>query len=164
MSAQFRAMSEPGALQAGQKIGGGRFILIQRLGRGGMGEVWLAQDERLHERVALKFLPPEVEADAGALDDLRRETARSHKLTHPNTVRLHDFQEPSGEAAFISMEYVDGPTLAGLRVAQASRVLSWDYLRPLVRQLCAALDYAHGENVIHRDLKPANVMADGKGR
>ena len=157
-------MTNPNSLQPGQKVGAGRFVLVQPLGRGGMGEVWLAQDERLGEPVALKFLPPEVRADPAALDDLRRETARSHRLTHPNIVRIHDLHEESGGLAFIAMEYVDGPTLAGLRLEQPGRVLSWEFLCPLVQQLCAALDYAHGEKVIHRDLKPANVMVDSKGR
>ena len=132
-----------------------------------MRRSWLyfaSRSERLNEPVALKFLPPEVRADPVALDDLRRETARSHRLTHPNIVRIHDLHEEPGGMAFIAMEHVDGPTLAGLRLQQPERVLSWEFLRPLVQQLCAALDYAHGEKVIHRDLKPANVMVDGKGR
>jgi serine/threonine protein kinase len=73
-----------------------------------MGAVWLAQDERLHEQVALKFLPLEIRSDATALDELRRETARSHKLTHVNIVRIHDLHEEDGGLAFIAMEYVDG--------------------------------------------------------
>jgi serine/threonine protein kinase len=151
-------------MEINSKVGAGRFTLVRALGRGGMGEVWLAQDERLGESVALKFLPPEVRADPVALDDLRRETARSHRLSHPNIVRIHDLHEEPGGMAFIAMEYVDGSTLAGLRLQQPERVLSWEFLRPLVQQLCAALDYAHGEKVIHRDLKPANVMVDGKKR
>ncbi len=126
-----------------------------------MGVVWLAQDERLQESVALKFVPPEIRADPVALEDLRRETARSHKLAHPNIVRIHDLHEEPGGMAFIAMEYVDGPTLAGLRLQQPERVLSWEFLRPLVQQLCAALDYAHGGKISHRDLKPANVMMVG---
>jgi formylglycine-generating enzyme required for sulfatase activity len=157
-------MLTPNPLQPGQKIGLARFTLIRQLGQGGMGVVWLAQDERLGESVALKFLPPEVRADPVALDDLRRETLRSRKLSHPHIVRIHDFHEVEGEAPFISMEYVDGPNLVGLRMQQADRVLTWELLRPLVKQLCAALDYAHTEGVIHRDLKPANVMLDRKGR
>src|SRR2546422_4098975 len=109
-------MSDSNLLQPGRRLGGGRFQLLQPLGRGGMGEVWLAQDERLHEAVALKFLPPEVRADPVALDDLRRETARSHTLSHPNIVRIHDLHEEPGGPAFIAMEYVDGPTLAALRL------------------------------------------------
>ena len=157
-------MSEAMPLQTGQSFAQGRFVLVQRLGRGGMGEVWLARDERLQEQVALKFLPPEIRGDPVGLDDLRRETARSHKLSHPNIVRIHDLHEEPDGTAFIVMEYIDGPTLAALRLQKPSRVLSWDYLRPLVEQLCAALDYAHGEKVIHRDLKPANMMVDSRGR
>jgi sugar lactone lactonase YvrE len=129
-----------------------------------MGEVWLARDERLREPVALKFLPPEIRGDPGALDDLRRETARSHKLSHPNIVRIHDLHEDADGMAFIVMEYIDGPTLAAFRLQQPSRALSWGYLRPLAAQLCAALEYAHNEKVIHRDLKPANMMVDSRGR
>ena len=157
-------MLDSTALQPGQRVGSGRFTLVRLLGRGGMGEVWLAQDERLHEPAALKFLPSEVRNDPVALDDLRRETARSHRLTHPNIVRIHDLHEEPGGLAFIAMEYVDGPTLAALRLDQPERVLNWDFLKPLVQQLCAALDYAHGEKVIHRDLKPGNIMVDSKGR
>ena len=138
--------------------------MVRALGRGGMGEVWLAQDERLAEPVALKFLPAEVRADPVALHELSCETARSHKLSHPNIVRIHDLHEEVDGQAFIAMEYVDGPTLSALRLEQPYYVLSWEALRPLVQQLCAALDYAHGEKVIHRDLKPGNIMIDSKGR
>ena len=152
------------ALRAGSMVGPGRFTLIRELGRGGMGVVWLAQDTRLDEQVALKFLPPEVAADPVALNDLRRETARSHRLTHPNIIRLHDFHEQPDGIAFISMEYVDGMTLSGWRLQQPQQVFGWEQLAPLVQQLCGALEYAHSEGVIHRDLKPANVMLDQKGR
>jgi len=157
-------MSESTTWQPEQALAQGRFVLVKRLGRGGMGEVWLARDERLREPVALKFLPPEIRGDAGALDDLRRETARSHRLSHPNIVRIHDLYEDPDGTAFIVMEYIDGATLTALRLQQSSRVLAWNYLRPLVGQLCAALEYAHGEKVIHRDLKPANLMVDSRGR
>jgi len=181
-------MSEATPLQPEQTFARGRFVLVKRLGRGGMGEVWLARDERLQEQVALKFLPPEIRGDAGALDDLRRETARSHQLSHPNIVRIHDLYEDPDGMAFIVMEYIEGPTLAALRIQQPAQVLpwepnipkychvstlrlqqrsgvlSWEYLRPLLAQLCAALEYAHGEKVIHRDLKPANLMVDSRGR
>ena len=152
------------ALREGVKVGPDRFTLIKELGRGGMGEVWLAQDNNLGEQVALKFLPPEVAADPVALDDLRRETVRSHRLTHPNIIRIHDFHQQAVGVAFISMEYVDGRTLSGWRLQQPNQVFAWEQLAPLVQQLCAALEYAHGEGVIHRDLKPANVMLDSRGR
>ncbi|MHB8519905.1 MAG: protein kinase domain-containing protein [Limisphaerales bacterium] len=151
-------------LVAGQRVGSGRYRLEKLLGQGGMGVVWLARDERLQQHVALKFLPAHIQSDPVALDDMRRETARSIRLSHPNIVRIHDLHEIEGREAFISMEYVEGLTLHALRVEQPNRVFSWTFLQPLVKQLCAAMDYAHGERVIHRDLKPANMMLDARGR
>jgi serine/threonine protein kinase len=151
------------ALEPGFLVGSGRFTLVRMIGRGGMGVVWLARDESLREDVALKFLPTEIRFDAVALDDLRRETARARKLTHPNIIRIHDLFKDDRDA-FISMEYVDGPNLSDLRIEQPGRVFTWRFLEPLVKQLCEALDYAHSEKVIHRDLKPANMMLDSRGR
>jgi len=149
---------------ASTRVGEGRYSLKRILGRGGMGIVWLAYDERLQCEVALKFLPPQIRFDPAAVDDLRRETARSRKLSHPNIIRIHDLYEPEGQDAFISMEYVEGSNLQTLRVQQAERVLSWQFLEPLVQQLCEALEYAHGQGIIHRDLKPANLMVDKAGK
>jgi hypothetical protein len=160
---QGEATPEFCSLKPGQQVGARRFTLVKPLGRGGMGVVWLAQDTRLDESVALKFLPPGISSDSVALNDLRRETVRSHRLTHPNIIRIHDFQQ-SDEIAFISMEYVDGATLSDRRLQQTRQVMTWEQLAPLVQQLCAALEYAHGEKVIHRDLKPSNMMVDSKGR
>ncbi len=151
-------------LVPGQKVGGGRYTLIKFLGKGGMGIVWLAQDERLGETLALKLLPAQISGDPVALDDMRRETLKSRRLTHPNIIRIHDIFESDQEPCFISMEYVDGPNLSGLRLQQPQRLFTWENLAPLVRQLCDALEYAHGEKVIHRDLKPANMMLDSRGR
>jgi serine/threonine protein kinase len=149
---------------AGTKVGGGRYALRRVLGRGGMGVVWLGFDERLAREVALKFLPFQIRYDAVALDDLRRETARSQALSHPNIVRIHDLYEAEREDPFISMEYVDGSNLAHIRVQRNERVLDWAFLEPLVQQLCDALEYAHSEGIVHRDLKPANLMVDQTGR
>ena len=159
--APFHAL--PASFEAGFLVGSGRYTLVRPLGRGGMGLVWLAQDESLREQVALKFLPPEIRFDAVALDDLRRETARARRLTHPNIIRIHDLYKDERDA-FISMEFVDGANLSDLRLEQPDRVFGWDFLQPLVRQLCEALDYAHSEKVIHRDLKPGNLMLDFRGR
>jgi serine/threonine protein kinase len=151
-------------LAGGFLVGGGRFSLLRELGRGGMGVVWLAHDERLMASVALKFLPEAVRANPVALNDLRLETKKSRILSHPNIIRIYDLYEAPGEAAFISMEYVEGPSLWTLRMRQPKRCFPWDYLKPIVRQLCEALDYAHGERVIHRDLKPANMLLDKRQR
>ncbi|MEQ2006794.1 MAG: family 16 glycoside hydrolase [Limisphaerales bacterium] len=151
-------------LVPGQKVGGGRYTLIQFLGKGGMGIVWLAKDERLGETLALKLLPAQISGDPVALDDMRRETLKSRRLSHPNIIRIHDIFEADTEPCFISMEFVDGPNLSRLRLQQPGRLFAWDYLAPLVKQLCDGLDYAHSERVIHRDLKPANMMLDSRGR
>ena len=149
-------------LGEGFLVGGGRYLLSKCLGQGGMGTVWLARDERLGQMVALKFV--QFQSNPMLLDDLRRETARSLKLTHPNIIRIFDFYEAPGEVAFISMEYVDGANLHSLRAQQPNNVFTWNFLKPIIKQLCDALEYAHGEHVIHRDLKPGNMMLDAKGR
>ena len=152
------------ALASGFLVGGGRFTLLRQLGTGGMSVVWLAHDERLNESVALKFLSDAIRNDTVALNDLRLETQKSRKLTHPNIIRIYDLYEAPGEAAFFSMEYIDGPTLHELKHQQLKGFFGWTYLRPLVKQLCDAMDYAHNEGVIHRDLKPANMMVDKRDR
>jgi serine/threonine protein kinase len=149
-------------LVSGQKLFG-RYTLIKVLGRGGMGVVWLARDEELEREVALKFLPDLMLQDRAALDDLKRETRRSLELTHPHIIRIHDFvhDERSG---CISMEYVDGETLASLRCRKEQKVFQPDELASWIAQLCDALDYAHNRaRVIHRDLKPANLMVNQRG-
>ena len=151
-------------LAAGGKVGAGRYTLIARIGKGGFGVVWRARDERLNEEAALKFLPEAIRSDATALEDMRREARKSRRLTHPHIVRIHDLFDPADEGPFIAMEYVEGDTLHTLKAAQPQRLFDWDYLKPLVRQLCEALAYAHEEGIVHRDLKPANMMVDGRGR
>jgi hypothetical protein len=142
----------------------GRYVLEAELGVGGMGVVWRARDEELSDLVALKFLPEVVARDDSAVDELREETREARRLTHPNIVRVHQF-ERDGSMAAVSMEYVDGTTLSKLRLAQPGKVFSVEKLAPLVAQLCAALDYAHGEaKVVHRDLKPANLLVTPEGR
>jgi len=136
----------------------GRYTLRHVLGRGGMGVVWLARDERLERDVALKFLPEAVHFDAGALDDLKRETRRCLDLTHPNIIRIYDFVTDQQGAA-ISMEYVDGKTLAALRIDKENRVFEVEEIKDWIAQACQALFYAHEDvKVVHRDLKPANLM------
>jgi formylglycine-generating enzyme required for sulfatase activity len=150
-------------LAAGQKVFG-RYVLEAVAGRGGMGVVWKARDERLARLVALKLLPEVVAGDPEAVEDLLRETKRCLELTHPNIVRVHDLVQ-DGPLAAIAMEYVDGESLAKRKAAAPGHCLTVEELAPLVAQLCAALDYAHGEaKVVHRDLKPANLLVTGDGK
>jgi hypothetical protein len=144
-------------LGAGQVLFG-RYVLESELGAGGMGVVWKARDAELDEPVALKFLPEVVACDEAAVDELKNETRYARRLTHPNIVRVHQF-EHAGAVAAISMELVDGMTLKKLRLEQPAKVFAVGTLAPLVDQLCAALDYAHGQaNIVHRDIKPANIL------
>jgi hypothetical protein len=142
----------------------GRYTLKHVLGRGGMGVVWLAHDEQLERDVALKFLPEAVNFDPVALDDLKRETRRCLDLTHPNIIRIHDFVKDP-QAAAISMEYIDGKTLAALRIAKSNRIFEVEEIHDWMAQACQALYYAHEEvKVVHRDLKPANLMLTSRGQ
>ena len=153
-----------GNLATGQTLGHKRYRLERKLGQGGMGMVWLAVDTHLREEVALKLLPPEIQFDASALEDMRYETARSRRLSHSNIVRIHDLHEFPEEQPFISMEFVDGVSLAGLKSQQQQRCFPWEFVRPLIEQLCSALEYAHEEKLVHRDIKPSNIMLDDRGR
>jgi formylglycine-generating enzyme required for sulfatase activity len=151
------------ALSAGQRVLGQRYTLARVLGRGGMGIVWLAEDETLKDQVALKFLPEAVIHDSSAIHDLKQETQRSLRLTHSNIVRIHGFIE-DGERAAISMEYVEGVTLAKRRIEQPGAVLTPEALLPIIRQIADALEYAHNRaKVVHRDLKPANFLISKVG-
>jgi serine/threonine protein kinase/TPR repeat protein len=145
----------------GQKIFR-RYILQKILGRGGMGVVWLARDEQLEKLAALKVLPETLYNDYASLDALKRETKLGLNLAHPNIVRIYDFQQDENAAA-ISMEYVDGPTLSDLRITKPHQVFSVRDLLNYLDALCDALNYAHTrEKVIHRDLKPRNLMLNSE--
>ena len=142
----------------------GRYVLKSLAGRGGMGVVWVARDERLKRLVALKLLPEVVAEDPEAVRDLLRETNRCLELTHPNIVRVHDLVQ-DGPLAAISMEYVDGESLAKRKAAAPGGCLTLAELRPLMGQLCAALEHAHRVGkVVHRDLKPANLLLTKDGQ
>ena len=146
--------------QEGMKILGGRFVLERQLGRGGMGEVWLARDAELGDRRALKFLPNEVAHDPKALSQLRREAAAGQRLSHPRIVKTHDLHVTDGHAA-VAMEYVEGKTLNGLLAVAEKGYLEVAEIEGWIKDVCEALDYAHGEaKVVHRDLKPANIIIE----
>lgn len=137
-----------------------RFRLKRILGKGGMGVVWLAQDEKANREVALKFMPDIVAGNATALQDMRRETRNGIKLSHQNVVTMYDLVEENESAAII-MEYVKGGNLDIMRRNQPNQVFEASSLESYMNQLLDALDYAHNvAKMVHRDLKPANLMVD----
>jgi len=138
-----------------------RYRIIGLIGRGGMGEVYRADDLKLGQPVALKFLPDRLSSDRTLLDRFFSEVRTARSVAHPNVCRVYDIGEVDGRH-FISMEYVDGEDLASL-LRRIGR-LPQDKALELSRQLCAGLSAAHERGVLHRDLKPANVMVDGRGR
>ena len=139
----------------------GRYQILGLLGRGGMGEVYRAEDLSLGQPVALKFLPDDVVADADRLARFRTEVSIARQVSHPNVCRVYDIGDVDGHV-FLSMEYIDGEDLASL-LRRIGR-LAPDKAVEMARQLCAGLAAAHDKGVLHRDLKPANVMIDGRGR
>jgi serine/threonine protein kinase len=150
-------------LVAGQRVFD-RYYLKRTLGEGGMGVVWLAHDRVLEQPVALKFLSPHLFRDHHEVERLKHETRRNLKLSHPNIVRIHDFEQDAEHAA-IAMEYVDGWSLWTMRVDKANGVFEVDEIAPWIRQLCEALDYAHHQaHIVHRDLKPANLLLNSRGQ
>jgi hypothetical protein len=150
-------------LRAGQSLFGQRYQLKRQLGRGGMGVVWLAQDGRLEREVALKFVPETVRGDAVAIDELKRETRRCLELTHPNIVRIYDFEQED-EWAAIAMEFVNGKTLSELRLEKSTRVFEVDEVLPWLQAAAMALHHAHAQaQIVHRDLKPSNLMLTQDG-
>lgn len=138
-----------------------RYRIVALLGRGGMGEVYRADDLTLGQPVALKFLPEEAANDAGLLERFRAEVRISRKVSHPNVCRVYDVGEVDGQT-FFTMEYVDGEDLASL-LRRIGRLPN-DKAIDIARQLCAGLAAAHAKGVLHRDLKPANIMLDGRGQ
>jgi hypothetical protein len=138
-----------------------RYRIVAPLGKGGMGEVYRADDLTLGQPVALKFLPEALARDEEALNRFRNEVRTARRVSHTNVCRVYDVGEVEGQT-FITMEYVDGEDLASL-LRRIGR-LPGDKAIEISRQLCAGLAAAHREGVLHRDLKPANVMLDGRGR
>ena len=148
------------AFQPGQVLAG-RYRIIGLLGRGGMGDVYRADDLELQQAVALKFLGRMFAERPDMLDRFRAEVRNARGVSHPNVCRVYDIGEVDGQT-FLSMEYVDGEDLGSLlkRIGRLPRAKADE----VARQLCAGLAAAHDRGVIHRDLKPSNVMIDGEGR
>src|SRR5512146_192803 len=137
-----------------------RYRIVAQVGRGGMGEVYRADDLRLGQPVALKFLPEALTRDPGALARLNREVRTARQVSHPNVCRVFDIGE-ADKVPFITMEFVDGEDLASL-LRRIGRLQPAKALQ-LAHQLCAGLAEIHAFGILHRDLKPANIMLDGRG-
>jgi len=164
-SASRAVLSSSGAIGGG-RFGAGQIIadryrIVALAGRGGMGDVYRAEDLKLSQIVAIKFLPASLSQDAGALARFHSEVRIARQVSHPNVCRVFDIGDAEG-VPFLTMEYVDGEDLSSL-VRRIGR-LSTDKAVEIARQICAGLSAAHGRGVIHRDLKPANLMLDSSGR
>jgi Protein kinase domain/zinc-ribbon domain len=165
--------SPPGSplMTTSDPIGGGRFApgaivaeryrIVALLGRGGMGEVYRAEDLKLSQVLAIKFLPEALSKDASALARFHSEVRIARQVSHPNVCRVFDIGDTDG-VPFLTMEYIDGEDLSSL-VRRIGR-LPQDKAVEVSRQICAGLGAAHERGVIHRDLKPSNVMLDGAGK
>ncbi len=151
----LNARFPPGTMLAG------RYRVVSILGRGAMGEVYRADDLKLGQQVALKFLPEVVEQDPHRLSRFLNEVRVALRVSHSYVCRVHDIGEVDGHH-YISMEYVDGEDLASL-LRRIGR-LPGDRAIEAARQLCAGLAAAHDQEILHRDIKPANIMIDGRGR
>lgn len=162
-------MQDGDTLQSASSALVGRYHLVRRIGHGGMGEVWLGEDPRLHRQVAIKTLPLRSQNDQEFLRRFEREARAAATLNHPHILPVHDYGEQAlsnGQSiTYIVMPYVSGGTLAErlMMLTTNNRLMPADEAVNYLSQAAQAIDYAHGQHVLHRDIKPSNMLLRSDG-